>query len=115
MLRGHRCAARALSLAKAQAPAGAAAVHTYVKAEDTMVDPSVYEKEEHKWDPNGRDARFPKTVSVPEGAFASQPHSAASLVRTLVTSLPLLCERSQRFVEASSAVALLDCRAALRL
>lgn len=62
-----RFAARVASLAKAKAPAGAAAVHTYVR-EETLVDPSVYEKEEHKWDPNGRDQRFPKTVSVPEGA-----------------------------------------------
>ena len=32
------------------------------------MDPAVYEKEEHKFDFDGRDSRFPKTVAVPEGA-----------------------------------------------
>lgn len=27
--------------------------------------------QEHKWDPQGREARFPKTVSIPEGAAFS--------------------------------------------
>jgi hypothetical protein len=41
-------------------------VHT-TSTGNTKIDPSVYEPEEYKWDPQGRDARFPKTVSVPEG------------------------------------------------
>ena len=63
-----RLAARAASLAKSQAPSSAAAVHTYIRQEETLVDPAVYEKEEHKFDFDVRDSRFPKTVAVPEGA-----------------------------------------------
>lgn len=40
---------------------------TLTETAEKTIDPSVYEPEEHKWDPTGRDARFPKTVSVPEG------------------------------------------------
>lgn len=42
------------------------AFHTSSEQEPT-VDPSVYQPEEHKWDSSGREYRFPKTVSVPEG------------------------------------------------
>ena len=63
-----RFAACAASLAKSRAPSSAAAVHTYIRQEETLVDPAVYEKEEHKFDFDGRDSRFPKTVAVPEGA-----------------------------------------------
>lgn len=62
-----RFAARAATLAKSRAPSSAAAVHTYIRQEETLVDPAVYEKEEHKFDFDGRDSRFPKTVAVPEG------------------------------------------------
>jgi hypothetical protein len=45
------------------------------------VDPAVYEKEEHKWELDGRDARFPKTVSVPEGAIPCRPDAASPPAR----------------------------------
>lgn len=78
-----RFAARAATLAKSRAPSSAAAVHTYIRQEETLVDPAVYEKEEHKFDFDGRDSRFPKTVAVPEGA-----HSKFRCLRPRL-SLPL--------------------------